>query len=115
MFHFKSRWGGGLANTRGFGDAHYKALGVFAEPALSSRILKGSEYAFVLMISDGVTDMLSDQEIVDLARGESDPAKAAKAVVQFAESIGACVLVHSESLDKRRNTLLRLSCLCRRL
>lgn len=90
--NLQTRWGGGLANTRGFGDAHYKALGVFAEPAISSHIYNGAECAFLLLMSDGVTDMLSDQEIADLARREKNPGNAAKAVVQFAESIGGCVL-----------------------
>ena len=85
----QSRWAGTLANTRGFGDAHYKELGVFAEPAITSRILKGSEYAFLILLSDGVTDVISDQEICDLVRGFKDPERAAKNVVGFAESIGA--------------------------
>jgi protein phosphatase PTC6 len=86
----QSRWAGTLANTRGFGDAHYKQLGVFAEPAVSSRILNpASEYAFLILLSDGITDMLSDQEICDLVRGYKDPTRAARNVVSFAESIGA--------------------------
>ena len=88
----QSRWAGTLANTRGFGDAHYKQLGVFAEPALTSRILSPArEYAFLILLSDGVTDMISDQEICDLCRGHRDPSRAARAVVSFAESIGGCV------------------------
>lgn len=85
----QSRWAGTLANTRGFGDYHFKALGVFAEPAIRSHILKGEETAFIVLMSDGVTDMLSDQEIVDLVRMEKSPGVAAKKVVNFAESIGA--------------------------
>lgn len=86
----QSRWAGTLANTRGFGDAHYKQLGVFAEPAVSSRILSpASAYAFLILLSDGITDMLSDQEICDLVRGYKDPTRAARNVVSFAESIGA--------------------------
>ena len=88
----QSRWAGTLANTRGFGDAHYKQLGVFAEPAITSRLLSpASSYAFLILLSDGVTDMISDQEICDLCRGHRDPSRAAKAVVSFAESIGGCV------------------------
>lgn len=94
----ESRWAGTLANTRGFGDYHYKALGVFAEPAVRSHVLRGEDTAFVVLMSDGVTDMLSDQEIVDLIRFEKSPGVAAKSVVNFAESIGAqdnltCIVV----------------------
>ena len=86
----QTRWAGTLANTRGFGDGHYKALGVFAEPAITSRIIDpGSSAAFVVIVSDGVTDSMSDQEIVDLVRSEKRPDKGAKKVVSFAESVGA--------------------------
>lgn len=36
----ESRWGGGLANTRGVGDREFKSLGVIAEPEVSTRVLK---------------------------------------------------------------------------
>jgi len=94
----ESRWAGTLANTRGFGAYHYKALGAFAEPAIRSHLLEGQKNTFVVVMSDGVTDMLSDQEICDLIRMEKDPRVAAKKVINFAESIGAqdnltCVVV----------------------
>jgi protein phosphatase PTC6 len=85
----QSRWAGTLANTRAFGDAHYKALGVFSEPQLVSTTISGAAHSFLILLSDGVTEKLSDQEICDLARNFQDPSKAAKNIISFAESVGA--------------------------
>ncbi|GAA6056940.1 hypothetical protein JCM3770_007154 [Rhodotorula araucariae] len=94
----ESRWGGVVANTRAIGDRAFKPVGVIGEPEIVKRVLRGPEWAFLLLCSDGVTDALSDQEIVDLCRGIRDPAQAAKRVVAFAEDVGAednltCVVV----------------------
>ncbi|GAA5856760.1 hypothetical protein JCM9279_006105 [Rhodotorula babjevae] len=94
----ESRWGGVVANTRAVGDREFKPVGVIAEPEIIKRVLRGNEWAFLLLCSDGVTDSISDQEIVDLCRGIKDPERAAKKVVSFAEDVGAednltCVVV----------------------
>jgi protein phosphatase PTC6 len=49
-------------------------------------------------VTDGLTSLMSDQEIVDLARGADDPTRAAKAIVRFGEDLGAqdnctCIVV----------------------
>lgn len=62
---------------------------MFAEPAITSKIVAGADTAFVMLMSDGITEKMSDQEIVDLARAQRDPQIAAREVVSFAESIGA--------------------------
>lgn len=41
------------------------------------------------MVTDGISSILSDQEIVDVARYGSSPEKAAHDVVSFAEELGA--------------------------
>ncbi|KAI5475312.1 hypothetical protein MNV49_001654, partial [Pseudohyphozyma bogoriensis] len=84
----ESRWGGGLANTRGVGDREYKSLGVLAEPEVQTTVLRGDEWAFLILVSDGITDAMSDQEVVDLCRGFSNPTRAANNVVKFAEDVG---------------------------
>ncbi|GJN93463.1 hypothetical protein Rhopal_006520-T1 [Rhodotorula paludigena] len=94
----ESRWGGVVANTRAIGDREFKPVGVIGEPEIYKRVLRGPEWSFLLLCSDGVTDSLSDQEIVDLVRGQSDPSAAAKKIVSFAEDVGAednltCVVV----------------------
>ncbi|GAA6018856.1 hypothetical protein JCM8202_002261 [Rhodotorula sphaerocarpa] len=85
----ESRWGGVVANTRAVGDAEFKPVGVIAEPDITKRVFKGDEFSHLILLSDGITDSLSDQEIVDLTRGIRDPAQAAKKIVSFAEDIGA--------------------------
>lgn len=49
----------------------------------------GSEYAFIVLVSDGVTSTLTDPEIVDVARNEHDPQKAARAIISLAEELGS--------------------------
>ncbi|GAA6036446.1 hypothetical protein JCM8097_003511 [Rhodosporidiobolus ruineniae] len=99
----ESRWGGTLANTRGVGDREFKPLGVIAEPEIVKRVFKGDDFAYLLLLTDGITDSLSDQEICDLVRLEvsktrelnnnpkavASPERAAKRVVGFAEDVGA--------------------------
>ncbi|GAA5873139.1 hypothetical protein JCM16303_006954 [Sporobolomyces ruberrimus] len=94
----ESRWGGTLANTRGIGDREFKSLGVIGEPEVTKRVLKGEEWSFLVLLSDGITDVISDQEIIDIARGHKDPTQAAKKIVSFAEDVGGednmtCIVV----------------------
>jgi protein phosphatase PTC6 len=56
---------GRLANTRAFGDSKLKRYGISAEPEISIHNLIGKKFAFMVLVSDGVTSVLSDQEIVD--------------------------------------------------
>jgi protein phosphatase PTC6 len=56
---------GRLANSRSFGDFKLKRFGVSAEPEISTLKLRGKDFAFMVLVSDGVTSVLSNQEIVD--------------------------------------------------
>jgi protein phosphatase PTC6 len=52
----------------------------------------------MVLVTDGVSSMISNQEIVDLARTSPDPTKAAEDIVGFAEHLGAqdnctCIVV----------------------
>ncbi|KAJ2156226.1 Protein phosphatase 2C 6 [Coemansia sp. RSA 552] len=78
-----------VANTRAFGDWQVKRFGVVAEPEIRRYELQGDEAAFLVIVSDGVTSVLTDQEIVDVAKGCADPAKAARRVVDVAERLGS--------------------------
>jgi len=94
----ESRWMGAIENTRGFGDTQWKASGVTAEPDVTTRVIDGHEHAYLIMVTDGLTSMLSDQELVDLARRSADPGRAAKTIVHFGEDLGArdnctCIVV----------------------
>lgn len=41
-----------------------------------------------MLVSDGVSGCVSDQEIVDLARDAPDPRRAAERILRFAETMG---------------------------
>lgn len=98
---------GALANTRGFGDQKYKYFGMTPEPEIRTRRLKGKAalilslshcpcakvlsgrtWSSLILLSDGITSVLSDEEIVDLSRTSPDPQSAAENVMNFAEEIG---------------------------
>ncbi|KAI0274736.1 protein serine/threonine phosphatase 2C [Gloeopeniophorella convolvens] len=74
-----ARWMGALENTRSLGDLKWKPFGVTAEP----------EWAFMVLVSDGISSVITDQEVVDLARGAIDPRQAAKRILSFAEEMGS--------------------------
>lgn len=48
----------------------------------------GNEWAFIVLVSDGISSVLSDQEIVDLARDAPDPKSAANRVLSFSQDLG---------------------------
>lgn len=85
----ENRWMGTMANTRAFGDADAKRFGVTPEPDVSTHILRGADFAFAIGFSDGISDVVSDQEIVDLCHGAAHPQDAAKRVLRYAENLGA--------------------------
>lgn len=74
---------GYLANTRSFGDMPSKRLGVSAEPEIRRTEICASEYSFLVLISDGVSNTLSDQEIVDTIKEAKTPEAGAEEVVAF--------------------------------
>jgi protein phosphatase PTC6 len=81
-----------------FGDMEWKKSGVTAEPEVTTRVLNGEDYSYLILVTDGLHSLLSDQEIVDLARNASDPTRAAKTIVHFGEDLSAddnctCVVI----------------------
>ena len=61
-------------------------------------MVTGAEYSYIILVTDGLTSLMSDQEIIDLARNAGDPTCAAKTVVHFGEELGAqdnctCIVV----------------------
>ncbi|OWT35860.1 PP2Cc protein phosphatase [Cryptococcus neoformans Bt1] len=94
----ESRWMGAVENTRGFGDGRWKPSGVTVEPQVETRVIDGDGHAYMILATDGITSLISDQEIIDLARRSLDPSRAAKTIAHFAEDLGAsdnctCVVV----------------------
>ncbi|EIN14106.1 protein serine/threonine phosphatase 2C [Punctularia strigosozonata HHB-11173 SS5] len=84
----ESRWMGALANTRCLGDLRYKPFGVTPEPEVRTKLLERQEWAYIVLVSDGISSILSDDEIVDLARDAPDPRTAAGRILSFAEELG---------------------------
>ncbi|KAG0125783.1 phosphatase 2C-like domain-containing protein [Tuber indicum] len=78
---------GTLANTRSFGDVSQKRLGVSAEPEVYRRELEPSEYSFIVLMSDGISGVLTDQEVVDIVKECRTPDEGAKELVEFAEEV----------------------------
>lgn len=65
-----------------------KRLGVSAEPDLTLRELGEGEYAFLVMVSDGVSGVLGDQEVVDIVKEAGTCEEAAKELCEFADEVG---------------------------
>ncbi|KAG9290370.1 hypothetical protein G9A89_007101 [Geosiphon pyriformis] len=80
---------GSLANTRSLGDSKMKKYGISAEPEIIKKRIKGSEAAFLVLVSDGVTSVLSNQEIVDCVKDHNDPALSASKLVDLAVELGS--------------------------
>ncbi|KAF2396284.1 protein phosphatase 2c [Trichodelitschia bisporula] len=77
----------GLANTRAFGDMASKRIGVSAEPDITLVEMSPAQYSFIVLVSDGVSGTLSDQEIVDIVKEAKTPEDGARAVVAFATEV----------------------------
>ncbi|KAK0208129.1 protein serine/threonine phosphatase 2C [Desarmillaria ectypa] len=83
----ESRWMGALENTRGLGDLQFKKFGVTPEPEIRTKLLEGNKWAYMVLVSDGVSSILSDDEVADLARGAPDPKVAAERILAFVEEL----------------------------
>lgn len=100
---------GNYANTRAFGDVRSKSQGVTAEPDIIEKQIGvphvpqaktigalGGNEAFLVLVSDGVTGLVSDQEMADIViatanmrgSGRGTPQQAAEEIVKYAETIG---------------------------
>ncbi|XP_022969078.1 probable protein phosphatase 2C 52 [Cucurbita maxima] len=73
----------GLAMARAFGDFCLKEYGVISIPEFSHRTLTDADQ-FVVLASDGVWDVLSNEEVVDIVSSASSRASAARSVVDSA-------------------------------
>lgn len=97
----------GLANSRSFGDMQSKRIGVSAEPDITRIEMRPAEYSFVVLMSDGVSGTLSDQEIVDVIKESKTPEEGAKKVVEYATEISndgdnaTCLVVRLGGWERR--------------
>ena len=79
----QDRVGGSLAITRAFGDYALKGEGVIAKPYIKKHVLRPSD-RFLVMASDGVWDVLSDQDAFRLCRDELTTKEIAQHIVKAA-------------------------------
>ncbi|KAA8526414.1 hypothetical protein F0562_008383 [Nyssa sinensis] len=73
----------GLAMARAFGDFCLKEYGVISIPEFSHRILTERD-KFIVLASDGVWDVLSNEEVVEIVSSAPIRSSAARIVVDFA-------------------------------
>ncbi|OAY78599.1 putative protein phosphatase 2C 59, partial [Ananas comosus] len=90
------RVGGVLAVSRAFGDRLLKQY-VVADPEIKEEVIDGS-LEFLILASDGLWDVVSNEEAVAIVRPIEDPEQAAKKLLQEAYQRGSadnitCVVV----------------------
>ena len=115
-----------FANTRSFGDYMGKPFGLTAEPDIYSYLIGstkniphsekhklqfGGDECFVVMVTDGVTNLMSDQEIVDLVTTTVNLRGVKKATPQFVcdEIIKYILEIGGKQADNASCMVLRLS------
>ncbi|KAI0143047.1 protein serine/threonine phosphatase 2C [Xylariaceae sp. FL1272] len=97
----------GLANSRAFGDVSSKRLGVSAEPEITRTELGPAQYSFLVLMSDGISGTLSDQEIVDVVKEAKTPEQGSKDVVAYATEVSTdgdnatCLVVRLGGWERR--------------
>ncbi|XP_010928696.1 probable protein phosphatase 2C 59 isoform X1 [Elaeis guineensis] len=90
------RVGGVLAVSRAFGDRFLKQF-VVADPEIQEEVVDGS-LEFLILASDGLWDVVSNEEAVEMIKPIEDPEQAARRLMQEAYQRGSadnitCVVV----------------------
>ncbi|KAK0623582.1 phosphatase 2C-like domain-containing protein [Immersiella caudata] len=80
-----NRVNGVLAVTRALGDTYMKDL-VTGHPYTTETVIQPETDEFIIIACDGLWDVCSDQDAVDLVRNITDPVTAAKTLVDHALS-----------------------------
>ncbi|KAF7547535.1 hypothetical protein G7046_g8974 [Stylonectria norvegica] len=78
-----NRVNGVLAVTRALGDAYMKKL-VTGHPYTTETVIQPDSDEFIIIACDGLWDVCTDQEAVDLIRNVQDPSLASKILVDHA-------------------------------
>lgn len=73
----------GLAMSRAFGDYCIKEYGLISVPEVTQRNITSKDQ-FVVLATDGVWDVISNEEAVDIVSSTPDKAKSAKRLVECA-------------------------------
>ncbi|KAI8556083.1 hypothetical protein RHMOL_Rhmol05G0224600 [Rhododendron molle] len=79
----------GLAMARAFGDFCLKDFGLISVPEITCRCLTGKD-EFVVLATDGIWDVLSNKEVVDIVASAPARSSAARALVESAVRAWRC-------------------------
>lgn len=85
----KGRVNGKLDMTRSIGDFDLKQYGVISDPITRSIQVKHGKDAFLVLTTDGISCVMSDQEIVDSIASCEDPDEAALVITDQALHFGS--------------------------
>jgi protein phosphatase PTC1 len=103
-----NRVNGVLAVTRALGDAYMKDL-VTGHPYTTETVIQPDQDEFLILACDGLWDVCTDQEAVDIVRSTQDPQLASKqlvdhALARFSTDNLSCMIVRfdKEALKQRR-------------
>jgi len=80
----RSMVNGRLAMTRSIGDLDLKPFGVTCVPDIRTLEVNHGRDAFLVLTTDGINCVMSDQEICDVVRRTEDPMEAAHSVTDHA-------------------------------
>ncbi|XP_041374901.1 protein phosphatase 1K, mitochondrial-like [Gigantopelta aegis] len=100
---------GRLAMTRSIGDCEMKQFGVTAKPHIKSIQVKHGKDAFLVLTTDGLNFVLSDQEVVDIIGSCENPTEAANLLTDQALHFGSednttAMIIPFGAWGKYRNT-----------
>ncbi|KAF4981948.1 hypothetical protein FZEAL_2342 [Fusarium zealandicum] len=106
-----NRVNGVLAVTRALGDAYMKKL-VTGHPYTTETVIQADSDEFMIIACDGIWDVCSDQETVDLVRDIQDPVAASKLLVdhalnRFSTDNLSCMVVR---LDQSKEAVVEAEC-----
>lgn len=93
----------GLAMSRAFGDYCIKDYGLISVPEVTQRNISSKDQ-FVVLATDGVWDVISNQEAVDIVSSTPDKAKSSKRLVECA--------VHAWKRKRRGIAIDDISAIC---
>ncbi|XP_073795541.1 protein phosphatase Mn(2+)-dependent 1K isoform X3 [Danio rerio] len=100
---------GRLAMTRSIGDFDLKKSGVIAEPEITRTLLQHAHDSFLVLTTDGVNFIMSNQEICDIINLCHDPTEAANVIAEQALQYGSednstVIVVPFGAWGKHQNT-----------
>jgi len=102
-----NRVNGVLAVTRALGDTYMKDL-VTGHPYTTETVIQPEQDEFLILACDGLWDVCSDQEAVDLIRNTTDPQAASKTLVdhalqRFSTDNLSCMVVRFDNKALKQN------------